>query len=63
MLCSQCEVKEPYEPSAWFEHIWFLYQLQRGGFPFEADDLDLIEWIDLGIMRAELEAISMKGVF
>lgn len=55
MLCSRCELREPYEPSAWFNHVWYLYRLQAGGFPFEADDLSVDEWIELGILKEELE--------
>jgi len=32
--------------------------LQRGGYPFAANDLTLEEWVDLGMVR---EAISPQG--
>jgi hypothetical protein len=46
---------EPYAPTAWFSHVWFLYQLQRAGFPFAQDDLSMDEWLALGEMKIELE--------
>jgi len=54
-LCARCERREPYLPSAWFSHIWFLYSLQQGGFPFAQNDLSIEEWLDLGAMKRELE--------
>ncbi len=53
MLCAACEYKD-YEPSRWFLHVWNLYRLQRGGFPFEKNDLTLQEWVDIGLIRDEL---------
>lgn len=55
-MCSQCEHREPYEPSEWFQHIWFLYGLHRGGYPFQANDLSIEEWVDIGIIRNAMEA-------
>lgn len=54
MLCSQCEVRD-YKPGAWLEHIWFLYRLQQGGYPFKADDLSIEEWLDLGFLKESME--------
>jgi hypothetical protein len=31
-----------------------LRALQRGGYPFQADDLSIEEWIDLGQIKAAL---------
>jgi len=58
--CGGCERKEneDYEPSEWFNHIWFLYMLQRAGYPFNKNDLTLEEWIDLGILKEELESLK-----
>jgi hypothetical protein len=53
--CAACEKREPYEPSAWFDHIWFLYRLQRGGYPFAANDLAIEEWQALGELTEALE--------
>lgn len=53
-MCATCEYRE-YEPSMWFAHIWNLYRLQRGGFPFEKNDLTLDEWVDIGLLKDSLE--------
>lgn len=58
-MCAQCEHREPYVPTQWFQHIWHLYMLQRGGYPFEANELSIDEWIDLGILRDEIENMRM----
>ncbi|TAN64271.1 hypothetical protein EPN18_00395 [bacterium] len=56
VMCPQCEMRPgEYEPSAWFQHIWFLYALQEGGYPFEKDDLTLPEWMDLGVLRCAVK--------
>lgn len=55
MLCSQCEARD-YRPSAWLEHIWFLYRLRQGGYPFKANDLSIEEWIDLGVLKESLKS-------
>lgn len=55
-ICSQCDAAEFYEPTEWFQHILFLYQLQSGGYPFLRNDLTVEEWIGIGQMKAELEA-------
>ena len=60
LVCSQCSAKEEYEPSAWFNHIWFLYSLQVAGYPFAKDDLTVEEWLDLGILKAELERLQWQ---
>ena len=53
-VCAGCPKKEKaYTPSAWFYHIQFLFSLQRGGYPFGANDLTLDKWIDIGAMRAD----------
>lgn len=54
--CAQCNGREPYEVSFWFVHIWHLYGLQKGGYPFAANDLSTKEWLDMGELRTELEA-------
>jgi len=54
-ICARCEHREPYIPSTWFSHIWFLFSLQQAGFPFRQDDLSIEEWLDLGAMKRELE--------
>jgi hypothetical protein len=54
-VCQRCEAGKTHEPGAWFNHIWFLYGLQRGGYPFRRNDLTIGEWMDLGILRETLE--------
>lgn len=56
-MCGQCEHREPYEPSEWFQHIWLLYRLQTGGYPFKADDLSMEEWLEIGVIKDEMEAM------
>ncbi len=55
-MCSACPAREPYQASAWFNHVWQLYQLQKAGYPFAADDLTLEEWYGLAEMVAALDA-------
>lgn len=57
-LCKTCEAREKYEPSEWFNHIWFLYALKRGGYPFKANDLTIDEWMDVGILSDEIESLN-----
>ena len=59
-VCPTClQRKGNFAPSTWFNHIWFLYALQRGGYPFGKNDLSIEEWIDLGIMREHLEGMKV----
>lgn len=54
-MCAGCQLSKQYKPGRWFGHIWNLFRLQRGGFPFEADDLTLQEWTDIGVLKDEFE--------
>jgi len=47
-----------YEPSEEVLNLWFLYCLQRGGYPFRQDDLLVEEWVRLGILKDEIEAMK-----
>jgi len=47
------------EPSDWFNHIWFLFSMQQGGYPFRQNDLTIDEWLDIGLLKGELEAMKM----
>ena len=47
-----------YEPSEEVLNLWFLYCLQRGGYPFRPDDLTVEEWVRLGILKDEIEAMK-----
>lgn len=55
-MCATCEHREAYQTSAWFNHCWFLYQLQRGGYPYGKNDLTIEEWISIGEIRGELDS-------
>jgi hypothetical protein len=33
----------------------YLYRLRRGGYPFQANDLDIAEWLALGEMADLME--------
>jgi len=59
-MCSQCPAKEPYEPSEWFSHIWFLHTLQQSGYPFRPDDLSLEQWLALGEMKLAIEELKWQ---
>ncbi|MEW6115389.1 MAG: hypothetical protein AB1553_00610 [Nitrospirota bacterium] len=39
--------------------MWFLYELQRGGYPFQKNDLSLEEWIAIGVLKEEIDAMKM----
>lgn len=53
-MCAQCDGREPYEPTDYFNKIWRLYKLQQGGYPFDKNDLTPEEWEDLGTLREEI---------
>ena len=56
--CAVCESNREYEPSTWFTHINWLYRLQRAGYPFGTDDLDIEEWLALSEIRDAMEEIK-----
>lgn len=61
MMCPQCELRpDVYEPNAWFQHVWFLYSLQQGGFPFGKDDLTIAEWLDIGELKKAVEDMKHR---
>lgn len=41
--------------SRWFDYIFFLYRLQRGGCSFAVDDLSAEEWLALADLREGIE--------
>jgi hypothetical protein len=64
-MCARCPNAKTYEPTQWFRTIWLLHRLQLSGYPFEADELDLEEWLAIGEMRdalhiTEIEAMNAK---
>jgi len=60
LLEKVCEVcpRHGYEPSDELLRTLWLYSLQRGGYPFQANDLSVEEWIRLGELREEIEAMK-----
>jgi len=60
-VCASCHRYEPYIPSAWLSHILFLNTLSIAGYPFAQDDLSMEEWLDLGILKYELETYIPDG--
>ena len=62
-VCPSCEKRNgSSKPSEWLSHIWYLFLLQRGGYPFGKNDLSPEEWIDLGIMREHFDAMKVALV-
>jgi hypothetical protein len=56
--CEKCEKKKSRESSPWTMHLMYLRNLQKGGYPFKANDLSLEEWIDLGMLNDLIERKS-----
>jgi hypothetical protein len=64
--CANCKKHPPDEISPWTWHLLELRRLQQGGYPFEADDLSLEEWEELGTINeiiAALEKENVAGLF
>lgn len=61
MMCVRCTAREVYTPTMWFSHIWRMYRMQRGKYPYEPDDLSEDEWMALGEMDDALEAVKAEG--
>lgn len=57
-VCAQCEARE-YEPSEWCRHILFLYTLQTAGYPFQANELSIEEWLAIGEVKQFVVSGSM----
>jgi len=53
-MCGACDARDEPNVSDWFAHVWFLYQLQEGGYPFRQNDLTIDEWLGLAELRAAL---------
>lgn len=54
-MCATCPHSQPAETGPWFNHVWHLYRLQQGGYPFEKNDLDVEEWLGLAELKAAME--------
>jgi len=57
-VCSQCDAREKYKPSSFFYQIWFLHLLSSAGYPFQKNDLTIEQWLALGELKMELEALK-----
>lgn len=53
--CENCPKKGWQDLSPYTHKILRLRQLQQAGYPFEANDLELEEWMDLGRANECLE--------
>lgn len=54
--CKVCaEFVRPEAISPWTWHLLFLYQLNRAGYPFRANDLTLETWLLLGMVKRAFE--------
>ncbi len=60
-VCATCPGSKPYEPSLWFNHIWFLYSLKEAGYPFGRNDLSIEEWMGIGEIKQEMEKMKTIG--
>ena len=50
--CRACEeYLRPEAISPWTWHLVLLYQLRQAGYPFDANDLTLEEWLLLGLVQ------------
>lgn len=54
-MCKTCPHAQPAATSLWFNHIWSLYELQKGGYPFEKEDLNLDEWRALAELKTAMD--------
>ena len=59
--CARCPKKRSDDLHPYTTKLIELYGLQRGGYPFAADDLTLDEWQDLGKIRQALEHQPTKA--
>ncbi len=54
-MCKTCPHNKQFQTSAWFNHIWMIYQLQQGGYPFAKNDLEISEWLAIAEMKQAVE--------
>jgi hypothetical protein len=60
--CQVCEeFLRPEAISPWTWHLLLLYQLQRAGYPFRANDLSLETWLLLGLVARVFAAQGGKN--
>lgn len=53
--CGNCPKRRESDLHPYTVKLLTLRALQRGGYPFSADDLSLEEWVDLGNLARALE--------
>jgi hypothetical protein len=53
--CKQCPKEKPDSLHPYTCKLLNMFELQRGGYPFEKNDLTLEEWIDLGRIKEALK--------
>ena len=53
--CENCKTKRPQDLNPYTVKLLRLRQMKNGGYPFEANDLTLEEWIDLGRIAEALD--------
>lgn len=53
--CNRCPKKKAASLHPYTTKLLELYELQRGGYPFDKNDLTLEEWIDLGRIKEALK--------
>jgi len=53
--CKECGKATREEASPFTAHMMKIYRLARGGYPFRANDLTMLEWQALGIVKDYLE--------
>ena len=59
--CKQCPKKKADDLHPYTAKLIELLAMQRGGYPFQADDLTRDEWIDLGRLKEALEKPKPTG--
>jgi hypothetical protein len=60
--CKNCPKRRPDQISLWVWHLLKLRRLQQGGYPFEANDLSLEEWEELGMVNEIIEQAQKEGL-
>lgn len=59
--CAHCQKKQYTELHDYTKKLLGIYELQRGGYPLQANDLTLDEWRDLGRLAKILNPMP-KGM-
>lgn len=59
-VCATCERRVKYTPSPWFNHIWFLWRMKRGGYPFKSNELSVEEWLAIADLDDLMQPPPMR---